>query len=145
MVLYKGEFKVYSTYETSEENTSRTKSIPHRNCNNKITWLMSCVVAKATLWRWMSHQVLFLVSSHPIFTYVAPLHPWLWPIRPWQCLYVDYVGLVSWTSSSSPVFFFLSTAGEGLGTYEQVPCTGPECWGPPIRFKNTHNNLITAT
>ena len=22
----------------------------------------------------------------------APLHPWLWPTKPWQCLHVDFAG-----------------------------------------------------
>ena len=25
---------------------------------------------------------------------VAPLHPWLWPAKPWQCIHVDFAGPV---------------------------------------------------
>ena len=37
--------------------------------------------------------------------------------------------LVLWTSPSSTHFFvfFFTMAEEGLGNYEQVPCTAPEC------------------
>ena len=24
---------------------------------------------------------------------VAPLHPWIWPVRPWQRIHVDFAGL----------------------------------------------------
>jgi len=23
---------------------------------------------------------------------MAPLHPWVWPARPWQCIHVDFAG-----------------------------------------------------
>ena len=81
--------KSYCTIEVEGRSVERTSSKPHWNCLYEDASKKLCMVAKVIEKMVKSCIPCQETKNAPA---VAPLHPWIWPMRPWQRIHIDFAG-----------------------------------------------------